>query len=341
MVKRLSEELQSMSKKQTTELFMSNFLKKGYAAVPGVISEERVEEIHTAFWAFMAGFNTGIKRDDPSTWVKKAGGVDPWPPSIRGLLQHYGIGHTNFVWNLRGESSIRKVFAVLHGLDDTKETKDSTQLVVSYDGACLAKPDTNKVDPVKNSWAHIDQGPRTAGEFKMVQGLVTLTDAGPGKGGLIVYSGSNRLHGRFFKKFPEMVKKIGAGDWCKLEEKHKAWYFKHKCVEVQVEAKKGSLLLWDSRTVHWAARPIQTCKIPRAAIYVCYQARSEGTAKQLKKKQEVFEARRMTSHWPLKSKLFAVRMRDWGDKSLSVRFPDQPRVRDDEMTPVMKQLAGY
>jgi hypothetical protein len=351
MSKRLSEDTPNSNKRQVTESFLSDFLKKGYCVVPSVISEEKVDSLHADFWKFLAAFGTGIDRNDPMTWVKKQpDGVDPWPPSIRGLLQHYGIGHSKFVWELRSETAIRRVFAALHGLDDSKETDHDTRLVVSFDGACLAKPETRKVDPVKNSWAHIDQGPRSAGAFKMVQGLLTLTEAGPGKGGLIVYEGSNRLHGRFFRKFPELVKKVGAGDWCKLEAKHKAWYMKHKCKEVQVSAPKGSLLLWDSRysppsssprTVHYAVRPTMGSLIPRAAIYLCYQGRDSGTPAQLARKQQVFRDRRMTSHWPHKSKLFAVRMRSWGDATLALRFPDQPAIKDEEMTPVMWKLAGY
>jgi hypothetical protein len=336
MAKRTHESDESLTKKQQIDPLLQNFLKDGYLVVPNILSERNIEKIHQDFWDWIAGFNTGILRHDPSTWT-----TTNWPPSIRGLIQHYGVGHAKFVWELREILEIRKVFAILHGLDDSKETKDKTQLVVSFDGVCLSKPDTTNVDPVKNSWAHMDQGPTTAGQFKMIQGLATLTDAGPGKGGLICYRYSNHLHGEFFKQFPEMAKKVGTNDWCKLELHHRRWYFDHGCIETQVEAPKGSLILWDSRCVHYAVRPIKGSLIPRAAIYLCYQARSDGTAKQLKKKREVFEARRMTSHWPLKSKMFATRMRDWGDETLKIRFPDQPTIRTDELTSVMKQLAGY
>jgi len=242
MSKRLFEGDESISKKHSIDLFLKSFHEKGYAVVPDILSAERTEKTHQAMWDFMAGFNTGIKRDDPKTWT-----TQNWPPSIRGLIQHYGAGHAKFVWELRENLAARKVFAKLHGLDESQETKDDTELVVSFDGLCLSKPDTTIVDPVKNSWAHMDQGPTTAGQFKIIQGLVTLTDAGPGLGGLVVYQGSNKLHGEFFKAFPEMAKKVGKNDWVKLEVNHRLWYWAHQCYEIQVQAPKGSLILWDSR----------------------------------------------------------------------------------------------
>jgi hypothetical protein len=336
MSKRLFEGDESASKKLNIDLFLKSFHENGYAVVPGILSPEKTEQTHQAMWEWMAGFNSGIKRDDPKTWT-----AENWPPSIRGLIQHYGVGHAKFVWELREELAIRKIFARLHQLDEAKETETNTELLVSFDGICLSKPDTTNVDPVRNSWAHMDQGPRTAGKFKMVQGLMTLTEAGPGKGGLIVYKGSSKLHGKFFSHFPEMVKKIGNNDWVKLDIIHRQWYFDRQCEELQIEAPLGSLILWDSRCVHWAARPTKGYDIPRAAIYLCYQARDDASVKELEKKQRVCESRRMTSHWPVKSKLFATRMRDWGDKTLKVRFPDQPTIQDDQMTVIMKRLAGY
>lgn len=334
MAKRGIECEDSTSKKQTIDPLLLKLRADGYAVVPAIISDEHIEILHQSFWTWISGFGTGIRREDPSSWK-----TSNWPPSIRGLIQHYGIGHAKFVWELREFLSVRKVFATIHGLDDSKETKTKTQLVVSFDGACLSKAETTKVDPVKNSWAHMDQGPKTTGN--MVQGLMSLTQAGPGRGGLICYKNSHKLHTDFFMRFPEMVAKIGSNDWVKLEQKHKDWYFRRGCIETQVEAPPGSLILWYSKTVHWAARPVKSYPLPRAAIYLCYQPRRDGTEKQLKKKREVFAARRMTSHWPLKSKMFATRMRDWGDETLKIRFPDQPTIRDDEVTPVMKQLAGY
>lgn len=316
--------------------WLSDLKKDGFAAIPDVISFEEVLQYHASMWSWMGGFGTGIKQNNPQTWATKF-----WPPSIRGLIQHFGIGHAQFVWKLRAELAVRKVFATIHKLDDSKETEEETQLVVSFDGACLAKAEIREVEHEKNSWAHIDQGPSSAGEFKMVQGLMTLTDAGPEKGGLIVYQNSHKLHGRFFKRFPDMTEKIGKGNWCKLEVKHRAWYFKHGCFEVQVTAPRGSLILWDSRTVHYAVRPKEWRPIPRAAIYLCYQPRTDGTDKQLVRKQKAFTERRMHTHYPIEFELFPERARDWGNLTLRETFKKQPTIQDSEMTPVMWKLAGF
>jgi hypothetical protein len=333
-MKRTAETGITSSKRVGIDPLLQKLNEDGYAVVPSILSDEKIEEVHQAFWTWMGGFPGGIRRDDPSTWTAKN-----WPPSTRGLIQHYGIGHAKFVWELRELLSIRKVFATLHGLDESEETEEKTNLGVSFDGACLSKAETKKVKREKDSWAHSDQGPNTPGN--MIQGVMTLTRAGPGRGGLVCYKGSHKLHARFFKRFPEMALKVGNNDWVKLEPTHREWYFRHGCVETQIEAPPGSLLLWFSTCIHWAARPEKDYPIPRAAVYLCYQPRSEASPKQIKRKQEVFDARWMSTHWPWKSKRFSLRMRDWGDKTLATRFPDQPTIRDDEVTPIMRQLAGH
>jgi len=307
----------------------------GWAVVPRVLEPAQVSDYASRFWDWMESFGSGIKRTDRITW-KPAN----WPPSIRGLLQHYRIGHAKFVWDLRSEAAVLDVFAQLWSTHD---------LLVSFDGACLATPVHARISRDKDSWAHIDQGPAKAGRYECVQGLMTLSEAGPDLGGLVVYSGSHKLHKAFFEAHPAYAKKIGRSDWAKLEDVHREWYFRNGVTEVQPTAPPGSIILWDSRTVHWAARPSREQQHCRMAVYLCYVPRAKASKAAIEKKRKAFLDRRMTSHWPANPILFPTKPRTYGKTVLIAEdevdvlklFPDRPAIEEAEVTPTMRSLAGF
>jgi ectoine hydroxylase-related dioxygenase (phytanoyl-CoA dioxygenase family) len=325
MAKRISEHLEN-AKRQKGQSWKEHLESKGWAVVPSVLSTEKVELYKSCFWDWMESFGSGIDRSNPESWTSSN-----WPLSIRGLLQHYRIGHAKFVWDLRTEQAVLDVFAKLWATYD---------LLVSFDGACCAKPSRDN-DNLFNTWAHLDQGPKKAGLYECVQGLVTLTEAGPGLGGLLVYENSHLLHKQFFKCFPQTAENVGSADWCKLEPHERQWYYDRGCKQVQPVAPPGSLILWDSRTVHWAARPNKNAEHCRMAVYLCYVPRSKATKKSLEKRKTAFEKRRMTSHWPAQPKLFPEKPRTYGNDEVLKKFTDRPTLTKEQETPQILKLVGY
>lgn len=323
MLKRISDGDTSQSKRKEVISWLKDLEEHGYAVIPSVIPLEKVQFYRNRFWDWMESFNSGIDRANQSTWKEEY-----WPISIRGLLQHYRIGHSKFVWDMRSEPNVIDIFSTLWGTDD---------LLVSFDGACLSYPGTRNTE----SWAHLDQGPKLAGKYCCVQGLVTLSNAGPGMGGLLVYDGSHKKHKEFFDAFPDTAASVGTSNWCKLEPRHWEWYKQQGCVEIQPSAPLGSVILWDSRTVHWAARPEPDKTHCRMAIYVCYVPRSFATKKDIEKKRKAFTERRMTSHWPAKPKLFAKNPRTYGRTEALKRFTDRPVLGKEEETALILKLAGF
>ena len=91
--------------------------------------------------------------------------------------------HQNFVWAIRKNPRVRRVWELLLGDND---------LLSSFDGICVMK-----AGPVRNRatrlWVHTDQGPRKIG-LHCIQGLVNLTDVDFQRGTLMVREGSHRLH---------------------------------------------------------------------------------------------------------------------------------------------------
>lgn len=292
--------------------YLQHLEEHGWAVVPEVLSTEEVNNYTSQFWDWLESFGT-LKRDDQLTWKEPSN----WPPGHRGIIQHFGIGHAEFVWALRTHPAILAIFSELWNTED---------LLVSFDGACAASPSMKCT-----SWAHIDQDQRKAGQYLCVQGLVTLQQAGGQYGGLVVYDKGHLAHEYLFQKFPIQRK---TKDWVKLTPEQNAWYFENGCKEILIAAPAGSILLWDSRTPHWAVRPI--VPQPRLAVYLCYAPRSKATEKALKKKQKAFNERRMTTHWPIDATLFPKKA--WPNPKPDV-FTDRPTITNPSTT--VLRLAGF
>ena len=114
--------------------------------------------------------------------------------------------------------------------------------------------------------------------------------------------------------------------------------FYKNCPVHCVKAKRGSLILWDSRTVHQGIESKKGRRKMniREVIYVCYTPRSRANEKILKKKRKAFEDKRMTTHWPCKVTLFPKNPRTYG-KSI----PEIVQIPPPNLTNIGKKLAGF
>lgn len=309
--RRTQLQMRDKSPKRTHD-WLEQLKENGFVVINDVIPSDRLENYRSQFWDWMESFKTGIDRNDRTTWTNAN-----WPHSMHGLLQHFGIGHALWVWTLRTESKILEIFARIWNVS-------VEELLCSFDGANLTRP-TNRTNV---GWEHLDQG-STDSEFKCVQGCMVLQTC---NGGLKFYKKSNKKHKQFFKESGIKTK----GNWYKLNDSDKQWYLKH-CTAVEVPNVEGTLVLWDSRTVHWGYAPTDN---PRMCVYVSYLPRSRGTAKQLDRKLQVFNQRRMTSHWAVPCKLFSETFQHYGHPELLEKFPKRPTIIDEEMTPEMWRLVG-
>ena len=44
-------------------------LRNGFVVLKNILSKEEVEKAEEAFWEWLEGLGSGIKRNDPSTWL--------------------------------------------------------------------------------------------------------------------------------------------------------------------------------------------------------------------------------------------------------------------------------
>ena len=100
---------------------------------------------------------------------------------------------------------------------------------------------------------------------------------------------------------------------------------------------KGSMIFWDSRTIHCGieAKKREMPNI-RAVIYLCYMPRSLSNKANIAKKQKALQELRMTTHYPCNVKLFPKYPRTYGAK-----LPEITEISKPELTEVGLKLAGF
>lgn len=152
---------------------------------------------------------------------------------------------------------------------------------------------------------------RTIGKLTCYQGFITLNPIdGRYDTALMVLNASHKLHADFLNPILKRDKKTypGAKNWLKLDAEQFDWYTKHENVhEVRVAAPAGSLVLWDSRTVHQSGRmalPAETERHDRHVVYVCQTHIDRCTPSTLQKRRKYAAEGRSTAHWPHHVKVF-------------------------------------
>lgn len=303
----------------------NNMLHYGVGIIPQLLDEEGIQIMIDGMWDNLAYLtqnleNDKIIKDKPETYknISKCGIKHSM------LIQHYGIGHADSCWKIRTHPNILNVFS------DIWETDD---LVSSFDGVSYNIQSTVK-KPTKSQIKfkfHLDQNPKNS-NFKSIQSWVTAYDIHEGYGTLIVLEGSNNYHKDFYDEFNIDSK----GDWFILEEHHVKWYISKGCKMVAMKCPAGSMVLWDSRTVHCGLPPQTLQQVPRCIHYICMIPKNRCSAAIIKKRIKAFETTRTTSHYPANPKLFPDLPRSYGNT-----LPDIKKIHRTVNNDTIKKLVGY
>ena len=224
------------------------------------------------------------------------------------------------------------MFATLHGVSPD-------ELFASFDALSVhlppeRTPGGEKCGFFRSTWLHTDQGPASS-KIKhphgnvpdfCVQGQVVINGARECDATLLVLPGSHRFAPAFFEAFPP---KDPEEDWQQLKDpRHEEWFAKQGCVRTRVAAPEGSMVLWNSSTVHCGVEPERGRPAPypiREVVYVCMLPRpvigTKGLAKLLKRRQDIYNGGRVSSHHPLRPRTFPVAPRTYGGKPCQVQRP--------------------
>lgn len=309
--------------------------KHGVAVVP-CLSVVDVKKARDEMWALLevmlAKSKTPFDRNKPETWNS----FFDMMPMHGMLLQHFQVGQSQFSWNVRQSEKIAEAFAKLYG-------KEKEDMLTSFDGVSIHLPpeQTGKGFFRNNLWFHTDQS-YCDSSFMCIQGMVTLWDVDEGDATLACWPGSHNIHASFGRKFKldDSSHAPNKANWQKMGDDAVKWGFLESkgLSPTCVRAKAGSLILWDSRTMHQGIQSVKDRAIPkpRCVVYVCQLPRSGASEAELKKKREANENARTTSHWPYPVKLFAKKPRTYGQSIDHIVLPENA-----QLTPLGKLLAGY
>jgi ectoine hydroxylase-related dioxygenase (phytanoyl-CoA dioxygenase family) len=299
--------------------------KYGVAVIPNVLDQKEVSKMKEGIWDTLEYLSSWcdvpINRNNPEswkTWYK-------FHPAHNMLLQNYSVGHAQFIWNIRQNTNVVNVFSKIWS------TKPE-DLITSYDALSFHLPPeiTGKGWYKDNDWFHVDAS-YTRTEFDCVQGFVTGYDINEDDATLSVLEGSHKLHSKYAENFEIKTE----NDWNRLSNEDLEFYYENNCTRYNVKASAGSLVLWDSRTVHCGMEPLKTRKEPnfRLVTYVCMTPRSKCNEKTLEFRRNAFDNLYMTTHCPHRPRLFSVYP--------SNSEVETPEFSKPELTDLGKRLAGF
>ncbi len=302
----------------------------GVAVIPNILNEEEITNMRTGIWDTLeyltVNFEKPIDRNNQETW-------NTWYelyPSHCMLLQTYSIGHSQFIWDIRQNPKVSNVFSKIWSCNPD-------ELITSFDAVSFHIPPeiTGKGWYKNNDWLHVDAS-YTRKEFECVQGFVTGYDINEGDGSLTFLEGSNNFHGEFADEFNIESE----NDWVMLDQDGLDFYQQKKCERHNIRAKAGSLILWDSRTVHCGMEPSETRLNPnfRLVTYVCMTPRSWQTEETLELRKEALSKLYMTSHCPHRPKLFPKKLYYNGQTIIQTEVPI---IQKPNLTELGLKLSGY
>ena len=303
--------------------------KYGVAIVPNILNETEIDKFKSGVWDYLEhitqNYNNPIDRNNDKTWKD---GIRSLFPNHSMLIQHWGIGHSQFNWDLRQNPKVVDIFAKIWDVD-----KDN--LVTSFDGASIHIPHeiTNIGYYRGNEWFHSDQS-FTRNDFECIQSWITAYDVNDGDATLSFLEKSNNYHAMAAKDLNITEKK----DWYKLKKEEVEYYINKGCTKKYIKCPAGSMVFWDSRTIHCGREPIKERKESnfRFVSYICMMPKENVSQKIIGKRIKAYEELRTTSHWANNIKLFGKKPRTYGKE-----LPNIVEIEKPKLTQLGLSLVGY
>lgn len=267
----------------------------GVAVLPSVFSETECNDLIQSLRKHVADkFNIV----EPNDYKKLR-------PIEGGIIHNYGLALTKEVLDLKTNEKTIKPFQTVWGEED---------VVTSLDGIFIAPPpeqieDGKFFSRFQSSWFHTDQASNKK-NFCCVQGSINLEPIENGDGCLAVLTNSHKYHREFFESFN--IDTHGY-DWFVINDEHLAWFKSKGCEWKMIMAPKGSMVFWDSRTIHMGALPRKARANAdrwRFIIYVCYGPKRFQTEEDARLKKAAYINNQCTAHWPYWVNVFGKRSDD-------------------------------
>jgi len=297
----------------------------GVAVVHNVLDDAQCSSMINGMWSFFEQITRDsdlqLDRALPTTWST----FYKLAPLHSMLVQHHGVGHANFAWDLRQNPKILDIFASIWGVPPR-------DLIVSFDGCSMHLPP----ETTGTGWAnkpppfHTDQS-FTVNGLRTIQSLVTARDMREDDATFAFLTDSHTLH----HEFGDTLRAKRPENWHKLLPSQLRWYSERGCKEKRLCAPAGSMVFWDSRLIHCGVEPLPSRAAPetRFVSYLCYLPRACSSEANLLARIKAFEERRTSSHLPSENRLFSRKHR----QDTVIRPPlDQPVIEE-----IGRRLIGF
>lgn len=240
----------------------------GVVVVTNVISPAEVEAAKNGMTKWITE-KTGCSIDSPELYSKAAKAT-----FVHRIVKHYGAGQAQFMWDLRTHPNIIRIFQMINSTHDLR---------CGFDGFCVMPPPEHlgprhkAYDDNSKGWLHRDQSlvdmPRDgviATERSTIQGLVNLIDASSEDGTFLCMPGTHTLTERIRERC-DLTPTEMKPQWIKIPDEELTRLEAEGYRKFRVPLPAGSMVLWDSRTIHSNCYPIRGRSDAkwRMCAYIC------------------------------------------------------------------------
>jgi hypothetical protein len=263
--------------------------KYGVAIIPNILNDEECLNMINNMWNYLefitSEWDVPINRNKYDTWH-----LIKYLTYYSSIFQFWNIGHSQMCWDVRQNPKIVEIFAKFWDVQPE-------QLLASFDGGSfIFPPEITDFywDNDNQPWFHTDQSYLDS-SFQNLQSWVTAYDVDENDATLVFLEGSHNYHSEFAIKF----KITNLAKFYKLNEEELNDYLTHFEIK-KISCPKGSLVIWDSRTIHYGSGPIKNRNKEniRCISYLCYAPKSLIDKENLINKKIAFKKLYTTSHDP-------------------------------------------
>ena len=337
--------------------YLKDLEELGYCVIPQILPLSETEQLYQRVWhEYIEKAWPDCKMDDRSNWK------ETFPMhNLHGIFAG-PAGQTQVMWDLRQDFRIVDAFARIW---------NTTDLIVSMDGLSIMCPPEIR-EGCFEPWPHVDQmtlkrrdnvahnnsAPSNFVSESLlrtkpytIQGQFLFEDSFEGDGGFYCIPKS---HLRFDEFAPQLEilkamevpdeRRKARNDYLQdffgngTDENGNPYCMKH------IVAPRGSLILWDSRTIHWNQhpskdRPHSDNPKVRMVGYLCYVPKARLTCEGMALRREAFEKGVSTGHNPSYPELKHTKDHIWQEFEQYLEDPSyiQPTIN---LTPLGESLLG-
>ena len=244
--------------------------EEGYVVIRNILPPDEKSASFDLFKRNWTEVSPNFNWEDQTTW-----NIQNSPMMFgKGMAIFNGFGQSDFMWSLRTNPNIYKIFQEIHQTED---------LVVSLDGFSVFLSDKQK----SNSWLHIDQNPKNT--LYSIQGSYNFLPVGEKDAGFLVVPKSHKTF------TPDVSHKK---DWILIDQET----FVPQAVKLIIP--ENCLVLWNSKTIHANKGMTKGASgFNRLTAYITYLPKSLRPLDVLEKRKQAYLDSKTTSHWANKCEL--------------------------------------